>query len=393
MPTERRNLLAVSVSHLLAGTALAAFIPFVPFYLEELGVVHAPVRNVWTGLILGTAPLLAAITGPFWGALADRVGRKVMLLRCLASIAVFVGLMGVAREPWHLWALSAGQGLFAGFIAAGNTLVSVSTPDERQGRTLGAVQGALLAGLAIGPALGGVIGDRTDHASVFVTSGVLAAAALVVVALVAREPDAPRAQRGPILGAVRRDVRAALARSQMRTTLGALVCFRASIAMMYLALPVHLAQLGGYPPAHRSTVTGLLFVAVVAPIPLLAPWWGRRADRIGARRTFVVCALVGAALYVPYAFATGAVSLTVARVVHGVFLAGIMPAAYAMIGQLAPRADRGATFGVTQSALQVAMAIGPLLGGLITRVVDVRWTFVAAAVLLVGAAGLMRPRA
>lgn len=393
MPTERRNFLAVCASHLLAGTALAAFIPFVPFYLEELGVVHAAARNVWTGLILGTAPLLAAITGPFWGALADRVGRKAMLIRCLASIAVFVGLMGAAREPWQLWALSAGQGLFAGFIAAGNTLVSVSTPDARQGRSLGGVQGALLAGLAIGPFLGGVIGDHAGHATVFITSGALAAAALVVVAFVAREPDAPRPPHGPIVAAVRRDVRAALGRARMPATLGALVCFRASIAMMYLALPIHLAELGGYPPEYRSTVTGLLFVAVVAPIPLLAPWWGRRADRVGARPTFVACALAGAALYVPYAFADGAASLTAARVVHGVFLAGIMPAAYAVVGQLAPRADRGATFGVTQSALQAAMAVGPFLGGAITRVADVRWTFAAAAVLLVGSAILMRPRA
>ena len=134
MPIARRNFTAIYASHLATAIGMAAFIPFIPYYVGELGVTDGAERKIWAGCIIAAAPAMAAIFGPIWGALGDRVGRKIMVLRSLVAITVFVALMGVVSAPWQMLVLRLFQGVFSGFVAAGNTLVSVSTPVERQGK-------------------------------------------------------------------------------------------------------------------------------------------------------------------------------------------------------------------------------------------------------------------
>ena len=86
--------------------------------------------KVWTGLIVGAAPFVAAFMSPIWGALGDRVGRKLMVMRALAAIGLFVGAMGFAQSPWQLLVLRVMQGVFSGFIPPSITLVSVGAPPE-----------------------------------------------------------------------------------------------------------------------------------------------------------------------------------------------------------------------------------------------------------------------
>jgi MFS transporter, DHA1 family, multidrug resistance protein len=393
MDIAGRNFAAIYASNLFTAVGMAAFIPFIPYYVEELGVADPGSQRIWSGLIVAGAPLMAAIFGPIWGALSDRIGRKIMVLRSLLAITLFVGLMGVVVAPWQMLVLRLLQGVFSGFIAAGNTLVSVSTPVERQGKVLGLLQTGLLVGLALGPLLGGVVGDGVGHRPVFyVTAGLAALAFGLVAWLVREDPSAARrpADEAGLVRGMARDLMAALAPKEMRLFLGSLMGFRAGLSLMIPILPVYLERIGGYPAAHRSTMASLLFVAVAVPLLLFVTLWGRRADFRGPGRTFVACAVLSAVFFPGYAWAGSALALIGIRTFQGVFLAGLMPSAYAAVARMTPASQRGATMGLTQSSMQLAMAMGPIVGGVLAAWMDLVILFYLAAGLFLIAAGLAR---
>ena len=124
---------AVWVSNLVTAIGMMSFLPFFPGHLRALGVTDPASIATWAGVIYGTAPLSAALTAPIWGALGDRIGRRLMVLRSMLAITVFVGAMAFARSPLELFILRFLQGVFSGFLAPSMTLVSIVAPLEHTG--------------------------------------------------------------------------------------------------------------------------------------------------------------------------------------------------------------------------------------------------------------------
>ena len=89
--------------------------PFLPLYMAELGLRDVGAIALWTGFTLGITPAITALLAPAWGRLADRFGRKLMVARSLGSFVVIMAAMAWVTQPWHLFALRAIQGLFAGY--------------------------------------------------------------------------------------------------------------------------------------------------------------------------------------------------------------------------------------------------------------------------------------
>src|SRR5215207_11327717 len=147
--------------------------PFIPLYIRELGAGNLADAAFWSGLVAGVAPLCAAIMGPFWGNLADRYGRKPMVLRALIFISVMQFLC--AFVPSVEWLLGARilMGLFAGFTSMAMALAIAVSPRDRMAQTIGLVQAAQIAPAAIGPLVGGVISAAIGMRSTFMVTGVL----------------------------------------------------------------------------------------------------------------------------------------------------------------------------------------------------------------------------
>jgi DHA1 family multidrug resistance protein-like MFS transporter len=84
--------------------------PIMPLYLPELGVVSPAAVNMWAGVLTSATSCVAIFTSPLWGGLADRYGRKLMVLRSTLGIALFTFLMGIAQGPWQMWGCGPGWG-------------------------------------------------------------------------------------------------------------------------------------------------------------------------------------------------------------------------------------------------------------------------------------------
>src|SRR5512144_1911495 len=111
----RRNLFATTAVSFIGFTGFTLVMPFLPLYFQQLGLHDVGEIALWSGLSLGVTPALTAVLSPAWGRLADRFGRKIMVERTLLSFVIIMSAMAYVRQPWHVFALRAVQGVFAGY--------------------------------------------------------------------------------------------------------------------------------------------------------------------------------------------------------------------------------------------------------------------------------------
>src|SRR5215813_9857931 len=183
----RRNLAALWFAQFTAIFGFSFAFPFLPVYLRQLGVHDPGQLALWTGVTAGASGASLAIMSPIWGTLADRYGRRAMLLRAMIGGAVTVGLMGFARGPVDLLVLRLLQGATAGTVAAATALVASGTPRARVGWALGVLTSAVAVGTAFGPLLGGLAATLLGVRAIFWAGGALLGAATIPVFAVVRE--------------------------------------------------------------------------------------------------------------------------------------------------------------------------------------------------------------
>ena len=129
--------------------------PFLPLYFQLLGVADVGEIAMWSGAEPRRHAGADRLLAPFWGRLADRFGRKIMVERSLVSFVVVMSAMAFVTAPWHVFALRAVQGLFAGYGALALAMAADSAPRERMAYAIGTVQTAQRLGPALGPVIGG----------------------------------------------------------------------------------------------------------------------------------------------------------------------------------------------------------------------------------------------
>ncbi len=266
--------------------------PFLPLYFQQLGVDDVGEIAMWSGLSLGVTPALTAMLAPFWGRLADRYGRKIMVERSLISFVVVMGAMAFVHRPWHVFGLRALQGFFAGYGSLTLTMAADSAPRDRMAYAIGFVQTAQRLGPAIGPIVGGVVAQVVGLRNAFL---VTACFYLVAVLLVVFMYDEHHAHHATAHGA------------EGRVTFRNMLAFENFILLMAVVfglqfidrsfgpiLPLFVAELGT--PVNRvPIVAGVLFSIAAGTGAIGHHFCGRLLRRASARRVIAMSAAVGAA--------------------------------------------------------------------------------------------------
>lgn len=134
----RRNLYICCVASFVVAVGMSQMAPILPLYIEELGVTGAGEVARWSGIVYGCNFFSLAIFSPIWGRLADRYGRKPMILRASCWLGLIMIGMSFAQAVWQLVALRLLQGCLSGFQAAVVPLLAQETPKEHSGWAMGA---------------------------------------------------------------------------------------------------------------------------------------------------------------------------------------------------------------------------------------------------------------
>ncbi|MCB0088583.1 MAG: MFS transporter, partial [Caldilineaceae bacterium] len=178
----RRNLYILFSIQVLSTAGFSLVFPFLPLYVKEIGIATHGSVEFWSGLVFSSQAVTMMFASPIWGSVADRYGRKMMLVRATLGGAVLIGLMGFVQNAEQLVVLRTIQGLVTGVLAAGNALVAANTPKEHTGAALGLMQMGRWAGVAVGPVIGGIIGDAIGfRESFWITGAMLGLAGLCVI--------------------------------------------------------------------------------------------------------------------------------------------------------------------------------------------------------------------
>ena len=176
-------------------------------------------------------------------------------------------------------------------------------------------------------------------------------------------------------------------RNQLVMTAVVFVVFT-GFAFVLPFLALYVRELGVDGEAEVAQWAGILIGIAPLLAGLLAPVWGRLADRHGQKRMAVRALLSYVVLMVLSAFVTSVGQLFVLRAGIGLF-GGIGPLGLAMATSRAPREHTGRAVGSIQSAQILSAAVGPLVGGLLADLIGIRWTFLVAAAACAVSLGLL----
>ena len=375
----RRNLFAVTAASFMGFTGFTLVMPFLPLFIRQLGVTDVGDIALWTGLSLGVTPALNALVSPFWGTLADRYGRKIMMGRSMTACVVVMAAMAFVTRPWHVLALRAILGLLTGYGGLSLTMAAESAPAEQVAWAIGTVQTAQRLGPAVGPVIGGVLAGLVGlRRSFIVTAGVYALGLLLV--LVLYDEHAAHTRREDSSSGAPVTFRRVLGFENFVVLMAAIFAAQFVDRSLGPILPLYLEELGvGH--ARVAVAAGAVFsVAALAGAAghhacgrLLVRYAPRAVIGAGAG-----AASAGAALIV---LAPNVWLMAAATAIFGVGVGLAMTAGYAAAASVIPPGAHGAGFGVLTSASLAGLAISPVVAGVLGAL-SLRAVFVVDAVMM-----------
>ncbi|HEY8476525.1 MAG TPA: MFS transporter [Chloroflexota bacterium] len=357
----RRTVYLIAVATFINSTGFMFVAPLLPLMVREVGVTDVQQVAVWSGAIFGIAPLFGGIGAPFWGAVADRTGYKLMLVRTFAAFTIATFLMGFAASPWHLLALRLLIGIFGGFTPVAVAVVTAAAPRERTGQAVGIYQAGQVLGWVMGPLIGGVLGDVVGLRATFFITAFLFVVPMVLIWLFYEEvprkttPDAPREQGS----------RLALLRLPGVGLLLAVVFLWTFVDASYAPIvPLYITRLD--PSVEQvASRTGLILSAAAVATAISTYVSGRLTLRFEPQRLMGVGLAAGALLALALSFSRSWEQLLVFRVGLGLFAGGLSALAYAVGGRVFPAQRRGLAFGLMASGGLMGGASSPVIAGAI----------------------------
>ena len=378
MEIWKRNLYICCLASFIVSAGMSQMAPILPLYIAELGVADSGDVARWAGIVFGCNFISLAVFSPIWGKLADRYGRKPMILRASGWLGLIMIGMSFAQSVWHLVVLRLLQGCLSGFQAAVIPLIAQETPREHSGWAMGMFFTAQVTGGLLGPLIGGMISELIGIRHSFLLMGSLCLLGFLALTQV-HETRRTAAAEAP---AGLRDVFSAL--PHRRAVIGLFLTtlvLHFSLTCIQPILTVYVSELAP-DTEHLAVISGAVFSSAGFASMLTASRLGHISDHIGAQNVLPACLLLAGLVSIPQGLVTAPWQLALLRFLHGIAIAGLMPSVNSLIRQLTPPACLGQIYGFNQSAQFIGMFSGAFLGGHLAAVFGIRQMFFAVALLL-----------
>lgn len=382
-PRWRVTLYTMWVAQLFAIMGFSFVMPFIPFYIRELGVRDPKLIPIWAGMIVTGSGVTMSLMAPLWGWVADRYGRKLMVERAMFGGVVILSAMAFVRNAQQLLALRVLQGAVTGTVAATVALISSVVPTASLGYSLGLIQMAVFTGNSLGPYVGGLAAEHVGYRVPFLMTGGLLLVAGLLVLFGARErftrPD-------PRHHSTRASLRGILRAPGVLTLLATYTMMNLSGSFVGPIFPLFVEQIVG-DRGRAASETGLILAVTGVTSALSAAMVGRVSDRIGHRWMLALCVAFAGLASLPQAAAGTVGQLLIMRAIFGLGAGGMVPAMNAMVAVVVPRHSLGQAYGITTMASALGWALGPMIGGWAASALGLRAPFVIMGSLLTVLAG------
>jgi DHA1 family multidrug resistance protein-like MFS transporter len=360
--TWRRPYYVVLACHAGVFLAFSAAFPFMALYVQQLGVGDRQVAATWAGLINGLSTAMVAVMNPVWGSAADRWGAKAGLVRSLVLCVVGLLICSIAASPEYLLFGRLVQGFGGGANAAAIIVVSGLVPTTSLATSMGLMQTAQSLSGALGPAIGGFVGDLLGFKFAFMGSAVLLAIVTVAVIIFVHDPKTEPRSAGRPKESFFAGLAYVYTEPRVRALLVVFFGFHAAYQAVWTFLPLRVQDLVDETLVGRWSGAAALGDALgIAAGAALTAWISNRFSLRAGILVALVC--VVAALSTIVQILVGRPEpLIVLRVIIGLSYGGAVVVMRTALGQVADPRRRGVTFGVAQSAFAGGFAFGALVG-------------------------------
>jgi len=366
-----------SVAGFIEVVAYGQVTAFTPLYLPRLGIPESEVA-FWVGAIASFSNFVGLPFLPFWGALADRYGRKPLIIRSFATAFIALGLTVIAPNVWVFAFSRAFQSLGLGNTGLMLATLAEHAPAARTAFAFGVVNGANPLGGFLGPLIGGPIVDRFGFPTLIAVDALAMAAVVALLALGYRDGFVPPGSGGSLFRMAGEGVMLIVRSPRLRALFPALFLLFAGWMLAYIYVPLVVARL--YSGSDPATAVGIVLGAGGLGIFIASPAIGALADRFGRSRTlFVGCAWLAVVWMLPF-FARDLLTFTIAWAIVNGLAAGLFSVSFTMLSASTGDATRGRVMTFAYLPANMGFVIGPGIGSVIASV-DVFLVFPAAAVL------------
>ncbi|HEM5120919.1 TPA: multidrug efflux MFS transporter [Streptococcus suis] len=366
----KQNLKVAWLGNFLTGTSFTLVMPFISVFVEELGVGPGQVEY-YAGLAVSVNALAAALMAPIWGSLADRYGRKPMMVRAAFAMIFTMGGMAFVPNVFWLLALRVLNGVFTGYIPNATALIASQVPKDKTGYALGTLSTGAVAGNLIGPTLGGILAEMFGVHTVFLLVGLLYAIVVLLTVFYIREDFVP-IKKGEEMSV--KEVFEQVKDRQM--LVGLFVTSMIIIAAAQAVVPILTLYV-----RHLGQTDNLLFVAgFIISLPGMASlvtsgYLGKIGDRIGNHRLLLIALTYSLLINVFCVFAENPFQLGLLRFMYGFGTGALLPSVNSLLTKLTPKEGISRIFSYNQLFNNLGSVVGPMMGSAVAAHMGYDWVF------------------
>ena len=385
----RKNLAILWSAQFIGMSAITGLTSFLPLYVAHLGIADAAEAAMWAGVLIGAASFCAALSNPFWGAMADRKGRKPMVEKVLLMFGIIMIAMAFATNVYQLFILRILQGLCGGFVAASTALAVSLSPKEQIAFTIGIFQTSLIVGGAVGPMVGGLIADHFGYRQPFFAFGLFCFLSLLLIRFSIVETFVPvvKSER-PSLKAVFTYIWS-MADLRIMMLIQCLTQF--AIQSIGPILPLYIRSMV-VDDSNIASISGTIIAIGGIASAIASGSMGFLINRYSHKQIMLTASLLGSISFLGQIAANDIVTLGIMRFLNGLCIGAMIPSSNTIITYLIPETKRGAAFGITSTFALMGNVSGPITAGFLTIAYGFQSIFWVTAVFFLLIAFLLSTR-
>ena len=368
------NLRIAWLGSFLTGACISLVVPFMPIFVEQLGVEPSQV-TFYSGLAISVSAISAACVSPLWGILADRYGRKPMMIRAGLAMTITMGGLAFVPNVYWLLALRLLNGVFTGFVPNATALIASQVPKDRSGYALGTLSTGVVAGTLTGPFVGGFIAEIFGIRNVFLLVGSFLFLAAILTILFIKEnfQPVPKEKALPT-----KELFTSVKYPYLLFNLFA-TSFVIQVAAQSVGpiLALYIRDLGQ--KENLLFVSGLIVSSMGLSSMMSSGVMGRLGDKVGNHRLLIVAQAYSALIYLLCANASTPLELGIYRFLFGLGTGALVPGINALLSRMTPKAGISRVFAFNQVFFYLGGVIGPLAGSVVAEQFGYHSVFYATA--------------
>ena len=374
----RKNLVIAWIGCFFTGASISLVMPFIPVYVEQLGTPKDQIE-LFSGLAISVTAFASAVVAPIWGNLADRKGRKLMMIRAAAGMTLTMGSLAFVPNAYWLLIMRFWNGILSGYIPNATAMIASQAPREKSGWALGTLSTGAIAGNLIGPSMGGALAQWFGMENVFLITGALLMITTVLTIFLVKEDFHPIEKKDLIST---KEIFSKM--DHLSILIGLFITtliLQIGITTISPILTLYIRELSGS-TENILFVSGLIVSIAGVSAVFSSPKLGKLGDKIGNQKVLIGGLILSFCCYLPMAFVKTPLQLGILRFILGFSTGALMPSVNTLISKITPQEGVSRIYSYNQMFSNFGQVLGPMLGSTVAHAYNYSAVFIVTSLFV-----------